>query len=403
METPTHCTLCPRRCGADRTRTHGLCGGGGMVKIARAALHFWEEPCISGTQGSGTVFFSGCPLQCCYCQNHGISAGNFGREISTRRLADIFLELQEQGAHNINLVTAGHYLPWVCEALDMARPGLHIPVVYNTGGYETPEAVAALRGYVDIWLADVKYCSPELSAEYSNAPDYFEAARIAVKAMIAQAGPPVLDGQGLMRSGVILRHLALPGAAADTRAVLRFMAKELPPGSFLTSLMSQYTPFYKAKEHKALGRRISTYEYRKAVDYAVELGLTEGFMQEKAVQRRNTLPLSIWKACEGAGMEEKDSLAVYYGKISGRRPRAHRRRPCPWTGSSPGPGICAASRRCMFQTPGLRLMCFCFWTAARCARSAKNMRGWTASASRPWKSGCWRENGPSRRLPFPRA
>ena len=232
METPTHCTLCPRRCGADRTRTHGLCGGGGMVKIARAALHFWEEPCISGTQGSGTVFFSGCPLQCCYCQNHGISAGNFGREISTRRLADIFLELQEQGAHNINLVTAGHYLPWVCEALDMARPGLHIPVVYNTGGYETPEAVAALRGYVDIWLADVKYRSPELSAEYSNAPDYFEAARTAVKAMIAQAGPPVLDGQGLMRSGVILRHLALPGAAADTRAVLRFMAKELPPGSF---------------------------------------------------------------------------------------------------------------------------------------------------------------------------
>lgn len=261
-----------------------------MVKIARAALHFWEEPCISGTQGSGTVFFSGCPLQCCYCQNHGISAGNFGREISTRRLADIFLELQEQGAHNINLVTAGHYLPWVCEALDMARPGLHIPVVYNTSGYETPEAVAALRGYVDIWLADVKYRSPELSAEYSNAPDYFEAARTAVKAMIAQAGPPVLDGQGLMRSGVILRHLALPGAAADTRAVLRFMAEELPPGSFLTSLMSQYTPFYKAKEHKALGRRISTYEYRKAVDYAVELGLTEGFMQEKSSAKEEYTP-----------------------------------------------------------------------------------------------------------------
>ena len=147
-----------------------------------------------------------------------------------------------------------------------------------------------LRGYVDIWLADVKYRSPELSAEYSNAPDYFEAARTAVKAMIAQAGPPVLDGQGLMRSGVILRHLALPGAAADTRAVLRFMAKELPPGSFLTSLMSQYTPFYKAKEHKALGRRISTYEYRKAVDYAVELGLTEGFMQEKSSAKEEYTP-----------------------------------------------------------------------------------------------------------------
>lgn len=290
MEIPTHCTLCPRRCGANRTRAQGLCGGGSRVKIARAALHFWEEPCISGTRGSGTVFFSGCPLQCCYCQNHDISAGNFGREISNRRLAEIFLELQEQGAHNINLVTAGHYLPWVCEALDLARPGLTIPVVYNTGGYETPGAVAALRGYVDIWLADIKYCSAALSAEYSNAPDYFDAARAAVKAMIAQAGPPVLDEQGLLRSGVILRHLALPGAGADTRAVLRFMAEELPPGSFLTSLMSQYTPFYKAKEHKALGRRISTYEYRKAVDYAVDLGLTRGFMQEKSSAKEEYTP-----------------------------------------------------------------------------------------------------------------
>ena len=290
MEIPTHCTLCPRRCGADRTQAQGLCGGGSRVKIARAALHFWEEPCISGTRGSGTVFFSGCPLQCCYCQNHDISAGNFGREISTRRLAEIFLELQAQGAHNINLVTAGHYLPWVCEALELARPGLTIPVVYNTGGYETPEAVATLRGYVDIWLADIKYCSAALSAEYSNAPDYFDVARAAVKAMIAQAGPPVLDEQGLLRSGVILRHLALPGAGADTRAVLRFMAEELPSGSFLTSLMSQYTPFYKAKEHKALGRRISTYEYRKAVDYAVDLGLTRGFMQEKSSAKEEYTP-----------------------------------------------------------------------------------------------------------------
>mgnify|MGYP002545446540 CR=1 FL=1 len=291
METLTHCTLCPRRCGADRTRTHGLCGGGGMVKIARAALHFWEEPCISGTQGSGTVFFSGCPLQCCYCQNYKISQQGLGKPLTAERLAEIFMELQQKGAKNLNLVTATQWLPWVTQALDAARRnGLTLPVAYNTGGYETVETIKALAGYVDIWLADVKYRSPELSAEYSNAPDYFEAARTAVKAMIAQAGPPVLDGQGLMRSGVILRHLALPGAAADTRAVLRFMAKELPPGSFLTSLMSQYTPFYKAKEHKALGRRISTYEYRKAVDYAVELGLTEGFMQEKSSAKEEYTP-----------------------------------------------------------------------------------------------------------------
>ena len=159
MQIPTHCTLCPRACGADRTQALGVCGGGRQVRLARAALHFWEEPCISGTRGSGTVFFSGCPLKCCYCQNFTISAQNFGREVSTRTLADIFLRLQEQGAHNINLVTAGHYLPWVLEALNLARPGLTIPIVYNTGGYETAEALHALKDVVDIWLTDIKYVS----------------------------------------------------------------------------------------------------------------------------------------------------------------------------------------------------------------------------------------------------
>ena len=291
METPTHCTLCPRRCGADRTRTHGLCGGGGMVKIARAALHFWEEPCISGTQGSGTVFFSGCPLQCCYCQNHGISAGNFGREISTRRLADIFLELQEQGAHNINLVTAGHYLPWVCEALDMARPGLHIPVVYNTGGYETPEAVAALRGYVDIWLADYKYASPALAKELSAAQDYPQVAHAAIRQMLLQTGAPVYDADGYLQKGVIVRHLALPGHSDDSLAVLQRLAdlRQETGVSFVPSLMSQFTPFYRAAEH-GLGRRITTYEYRKVVDRAIALGLTDGYMQEKSSAREEYTP-----------------------------------------------------------------------------------------------------------------
>ena len=245
MQIPHHCTLCPRACGADRAAgQRGFCGADNTLRVARAALHHWEEPCLSGDPnaetGSGTVFFSGCTLKCCYCQNYPISQGEVGKAISVERLTEIFMNLQDGGAKNVNLVTASQYLPWVTAALDAARAqGFSLPVVYNTGGYETVEAVKALAGYVDIWLADVKYRSPELSAEYSNAPDYFEAARTAVKAMIAQAGPPVLDGQGLMRSGVILRHLALPGAAADTRAVLRFMAKELPPGSFLTSLMSQ--------------------------------------------------------------------------------------------------------------------------------------------------------------------
>lgn len=290
MEIPVHCTLCPRRCGADRTRTQGFCKGGSRVKIARAALHFWEEPCISGTRGSGTVFFSGCPLQCCYCQNFSISAENFGREVSVSRLAEIFLSLQQQGAHNINLVTAGHYRPWVCEALDLAKPSLHIPVVYNTGGYETAEAVAALRDYVDIWLADIKYFSPALSQEYSAAADYFDVTSKAVRAMIEQTGAPVLDADGILQRGVILRHMVLPGAGADTRRVLEFMAQELPAGSFLISLMSQYTPFYKAAEHRQLGRRISTYEYRKAVDYAIDLGLTVGFMQEKSSAKEEYTP-----------------------------------------------------------------------------------------------------------------
>ena len=252
MNIPTHCTLCPRRCGADRTKAQGLCGGGAGVKAARAALQFWEEPCISGTRGSGTVFFSGCALRCCYCQNYAISAENFGKEISVQRLAEIFLALQGQGAHNLNLVTAGHYLPWVCEALDLVKGELSIPVVYNTGGYETPEAIAALRGYVDIWLTDLKYRSKALSAEYSAAPDYFDVASAALEAMLAQAGPPRFDADGILQSGVIVRHLALPNAGADTRAVLEYLAT-LPRGSFLLSLMSQYTPFLQSGAAQGAG------------------------------------------------------------------------------------------------------------------------------------------------------
>ena len=251
MEIPTHCTLCPRRCGANRRTATGLCGGGGTLKAARAALHFWEEPCISGTRGSGTVFFSGCALRCCYCQNYRISAEGFGKELSTRELADVFLRLQSEGAHNLNLVTAGHWLPWVLEALALARPALHIPVVYNTGGYETPEALRALSGVVDIYLTDLKYRSTALSAEYSAAPDYFSVASAAAQQMCAQTGAPVFARDGLLSRGTIVRHLALPGCVKDSEAVLDWMASSLPRGGFLTSVMSQYTPFYRAAEHGA--------------------------------------------------------------------------------------------------------------------------------------------------------
>ena len=293
FDIPSRCALCPRRCGADRAAGQaGYCGAAGTLKVARAALHFWEEPCISGTRGSGTVFFSGCALKCCYCQNYPISAENFGREITVERLAEIFLELQSQGAHNINLVTPGQWQPWIIAALDKARAdGLRLPIVCNTGGYETAESVARWQGYIDIWLADLKYVSPALSAQLSAAPDYFAAAKTAIEAMMAQAGRPVCDAEGMMRRGVILRHLALPGHIDDSFAVLDQMAawNDADPGCFVPSLMSQYTPFYKAKE-AGIGRRITTYEYRRVVNYAVDKGLAAGYMQQRSSAKEEYTP-----------------------------------------------------------------------------------------------------------------
>ena len=290
---PVSCTLCPRRCGADRAAGQtGFCGAGGTLKAARAALHFWEEPCISGTRGSGTVFFSGCTLKCCFCQNYPISAEGLGKEITVEHLAEIFLDLQKQGAHNINLVTPGQWRPWIIAALDIARAeGLRLPIVCNTGGYETVESVEAWRGSIDIWLADLKYVSSSLSAELSSAPDYFAQARPAIEAMMAQAGHPVFDSEGILQRGVILRHLALPGHIDDSFAVLDRMAawNEADPGCFIPSVMSQYTPFYKAAEH-GIGRRITTYEYRRVVNYAMDLGLTAGYMQQKSSAREEYTP-----------------------------------------------------------------------------------------------------------------
>ena len=297
MQLPTHCTLCPRACGADRAAGQtGLCGAGNTLRAARAALHHWEEPCLSGDPeaptGSGTVFFSGCALGCCYCQNYGISQEGQGRPLTEARLAEIFLELQAKGAKNINLVTATQWLPWVLPALDSARRrGLRLPVVYNTGGYETVQTVQALAGYVDIWLTDFKYDSPALAAELSRAGNYPAVVDRALRAMLRQTGAPVYDPEGYLRRGVIVRHLVLPGQAADSQAVLRRLAavrrQEKVP--FLLSLMSQFTPFYHAADH-GLGRRITSYEYRKVVDAALALGLTDGYMQEKSSAREEYTP-----------------------------------------------------------------------------------------------------------------
>ena len=297
MLLPHHCTLCPRACGADRAAGQtGFCGADDRLLVARAALHHWEEPCLSGApedaRGSGTVFFSDCTLRCCYCQNYPISQQGVGKAITPERLAGIFLRLQQDGARNLNLVTATQYLPQVRQALESARAaGLTLPVVYNTGGYETLAAVKALDGYVDIWLTDFKYASPELAERYSAARNYPAVAEAALRQMLRQTGAPVYDAEGFLQRGVIVRHLALPGCVQDSRTVLQTLARiRRETGvTFLSSLMSQFTPFYKAAEY-GLGRRITTYEYRKVVDEAVRLGLSDGYMQEKSSAREEYTP-----------------------------------------------------------------------------------------------------------------
>lgn len=297
MQLPHRCRICPRACGADRAAGQaGYCGADDKLVVARAALHHWEEPCLSGApddaRGSGTVFFSGCALRCCYCQNYPISQQGVGKAITAQHLAEIFPRLQQNGARNLNLVTATQYLPWVLEALDSARSaGLSLPVVYNTGGYETVETVKALDGYVDVWLADFKYASPDLADRLSSARDYPAVAEAALRQMLIQTGAPVYDAEGFLQRGVIVRHLALPGCTEDSFAVLQTLARIRKETGipFVPSLMSQFTPFYKAAEH-GLGRRITTYEYRKVIDEAIRLGLTDGYMQEKSSAREEYTP-----------------------------------------------------------------------------------------------------------------
>lgn len=285
------CRLCPRNCGINRYEKNGCCGCGPVIKAARAALHQWEEPCISGIRGSGTIFFTGCALGCCFCQNYSISQEGFGKELTPSRLSEIFLKLQEEGAHNINLVTASQYLPSVIEALDLAKSELTIPVVYNTGGYERPEVIKALKDYVDIWLPDLKYYSGQLSDRYSKAPDYFPIASLAVKEMIRQTGGPIFDPiTGLMKKGVIIRHMVLPGAKEDSIKLLQWISSSLPKGQFYISLLSQYTPFYKSSSYPEINRRITSYEYDQVVNTAIELGLVQGFMQKKSSAKEEYTP-----------------------------------------------------------------------------------------------------------------
>lgn len=286
------CTLCPRRCHANRAAGQtGFCGQTAQLRAARAALHFWEEPCISGDCGSGTVFFSGCSLQCIFCQNHEIALGESGKVISVERLSQIFLELQEKGAANINLVTAGHFIPQVCRALELSKAdGLSIPIVYNTGSYEEAASLRLLEGLVDIWLPDLKYFSGDLSARYSSAPDYFHVATAAIAEMFRQTPAAVFDsGTGLMRRGIIVRHLMLPGQAADSKKILRYLHTTYGDAIYI-SIMNQYTPLAGVSGLPELNRRVTPEEYRRVLDFADRIGIENGFMQEDGTAAASFIP-----------------------------------------------------------------------------------------------------------------
>lgn len=285
------CTLCPRACGADRADgKRGRCGVDERIRVARAALHMWEEPCISGDEGSGAVFFSGCPLGCVYCQNREISRGERGTVISVERLAEIFLELQQQKANNINLVTAGHYLPQVREALLLAKEqGLEIPIIYNSSAYETPEALRRLDGLVDVYLPDLKYLDPELAARYSNAPDYPEIATAAIREMVRQRPRPCFDERGIMTSGVIVRHLLLPGQVREAKKIIEYLHSEYGDRIYI-SMMNQYTPVPTVKDEPLLGRRVTKREYERLLAYAGELGIEQGFYQEGETAKESFIP-----------------------------------------------------------------------------------------------------------------
>ena len=276
------CELCPRRCKVNRLTGKGLCGAGSSIIAAKASLHKWEEPCISYKNGAGTVFFSGCNLHCRFCQNNSISNELFGIELSTERLADVFLELQQKGADNIELVTPTHFVPLIVNSLELVRHKLNIPVVYNSGGYELTNTLAMLDGLVDLYLADINYFAPEVSKRYSNAPDYFKYVSEAVLTMISQTGKLVYNENGGLLKGTIIRHLVLPGNRHDSMKILDWIAANTPPDKVLVSIMNQYTPFdFISSDYPELKRRVTKMEYNSVVSHAAELGLN-GFTQERS-------------------------------------------------------------------------------------------------------------------------
>ena len=311
------CNICPRNCKVNRERQAGYCGMTSQLKAARAALHFWEEPCFSGNRGSGTVFFSGCALHCVFCQNQDIANGKAGKELTVERLAEIFLELQEQKAHNINLVTAGHFAPWVACALALAKnKGLTLPILYNSSGYESVETLKQLEGLIDIYLPDFKYWKQETANRYSNAPDYPLVAKVAIAEMVRQVGPAMFvteeqaeglemedkqaeDSLYIMKKGVLVRHLILPEHLEESKAIIQYLYETYGDSIYL-SIMNQYTPMQGMADlgYPELNRKITDQEYDQVVDYAIDLGVENAFIQEGETAKESFIP-----AFDGYGIE----------------------------------------------------------------------------------------------------
>ena len=283
------CELCPRRCRVDRVKTLGFCGAGENLRVALVSLHKWEEPCLVGENGAGTIFFSHCNLKCVYCQNFSISHGGYGAEISIERLAEIFIEQQARGAANIELVTPTHYTDKICAAIDLAKAhGLTLPIVWNSNAYENLETLELLRGRVDIFLPDLKYFDDEPAKTFSNAPNYLAIASAAIKKMFALVGSPKFDGDKITR-GVIVRHLILPNFRRDSIKIVDWLYKTFGDEIFI-SLMNQYTPVFRAGDLKKISRALTTFEYKSVVEHATKLGIKNCFVQIGKTADKNFIP-----------------------------------------------------------------------------------------------------------------
>ena len=285
------CSLCPRNCNIDRSISTGVCGSSEKIRIARADLHFFEEPCISGVNGSGAVFFSGCSMHCVYCQNDEISHGKSGTDISVKRLTEIFFELRAKGAHNINLVTGDHFIPEIVDAVKNARDrGLDIPFIFNCSGYEKPDTLKLLQGLIDVYLPDMKYAESTLAEKFSNAPDYPEVSKNAIAEMVRQQPEVEFDSDGMIKSGVIVRNLLLPGHVMNSKMVLKYLYETYGDTIYM-SIMSQYTPMKAFPDAlKELNRKVKKSEYERLTNYAIDLGITNAYIQDMSASGKDYIP-----------------------------------------------------------------------------------------------------------------